>query len=121
MVNSRDCQEIERETGLALIKFFQAFREKTSIVQHFEYFDDRQNLYELQNKKKTEECKIYKKQLANLKSAYDDLQRRSESSSTVSSTAEIASLQVSLSENTAQLEQARAMTSSLKIQARKLS
>ena len=64
--------------------------------------------------KKTEECKIYKKQLVSLKSAYDDLQRRSQSSSTVENTAELAAMQVRLSENTAQLDQARVVCDSLK-------
>ncbi|CAE7450659.1 unnamed protein product, partial [Symbiodinium microadriaticum] len=64
--------------------------------------------------KKTEECKIYKKQLVSLKSAYDELQRRSVSSSSVENTAELASMQVRLSENTAQLDQAKVVCDSLK-------
>ena len=74
--------------------------------------------------KKTEECKIYKKQLAQLKTAYDTLQetvaaesdsaKRSTRSSSKASTAELADLKLNLAEVTSQLEQANFVSKTLK-------
>jgi hypothetical protein len=46
VTNSRDTQEIPRPQGEQMFELFEDFRHQTSILQHFQYYDDRQNLFE---------------------------------------------------------------------------
>jgi hypothetical protein len=46
VTNSRDTQEIPRIEGEQMILFFEEFVFQTSILQHFQYYDERQELFE---------------------------------------------------------------------------
>lgn len=46
VTNSRDNQEIPRKEGESMIELFENFPIQTSILQHFEYFDKRQIMFE---------------------------------------------------------------------------
>jgi hypothetical protein len=46
VTNSRDTQEIPRNEGEIMIKIFEEFKFQTCILQHFQYYDERQNLFE---------------------------------------------------------------------------
>ena len=46
VTNSRDTQEIPREEGEIMMNIFENYRYQTSILQHFQYYDQRQELFE---------------------------------------------------------------------------
>jgi len=46
VTNSRDTQEIPRKEGEQFLKIFEEFKLQTCIIQHFEYYDERQVLFE---------------------------------------------------------------------------
>lgn len=46
VTNSRDTQEIPRNEGEMLLKIFDEFKYQTCILQHFQYYDERQDLFE---------------------------------------------------------------------------
>ena len=46
VTNSRDTQEIPRAEGENFIKIFEDFKYHTCILQHFQYYDERQVLFE---------------------------------------------------------------------------
>ena len=46
MTNSRDTQEIPRAEGEQMMGIFEDFMYQTSILQHFQYYDERQDLFE---------------------------------------------------------------------------
>lgn len=46
VTNSRDTQEIPKNEGLQLLKIFEEFNNTTSLLQHFQYYDERQELYD---------------------------------------------------------------------------
>ena len=46
VTNSRDTQEIPRQEGEQFLKIFEEFKYQTCILQHFQYYDERQDLYE---------------------------------------------------------------------------
>ena len=46
VTNSRDTQEIPRVEGEIMLKIFEDFKLQTCILQHFQYYDERQSLFE---------------------------------------------------------------------------
>ena len=46
VTNSRDTQEIPRNEGEWMMKIFEDFKFQTCIFQHFQYYDERQGLFE---------------------------------------------------------------------------
>ena len=46
VTNSRDTQEVPLNEGIMMMKLFEEFPYQTSILQHFQYYDDRQDLFE---------------------------------------------------------------------------
>jgi hypothetical protein len=46
VTNSRDTQEIPRNEGEIMLKIFEDFKLQTCILQHFQYYDERQDLFE---------------------------------------------------------------------------
>ena len=46
MTNSRDTQEIPRPEGEQMLSIFEEYVYQTSILQHFQYYDERQDLFE---------------------------------------------------------------------------
>jgi hypothetical protein len=46
VTNSRDTQEIPREEGQMMLEIFENFKFQTNILQHFQYYDERQDLFE---------------------------------------------------------------------------
>ena len=46
VTNSRDTQEILRNEGEMMIQIFEEFKYQTCLLQHFQYYDDRQKLFE---------------------------------------------------------------------------
>lgn len=46
VTNSRDTQEIPRSEGELMLSIFEEFVFQTSILQHFQYYDERQELFE---------------------------------------------------------------------------
>ena len=46
VTNSRDTQEIPRNEGEIFLKVFEEFKYQTCILQHFQYYDERQELFE---------------------------------------------------------------------------
>lgn len=46
VTNSRDTQEILKAEGEEMFKVFEEFYPQTSILQHFQYYDERQELFE---------------------------------------------------------------------------
>lgn len=46
VTNSRDTQEIPRNEGQSFLTIFEEFPNQTSILQHFQYYDERQELFE---------------------------------------------------------------------------
>jgi len=46
VTNSRDTQDIPRKEGEHFLKIFEEFKPQTCIIQHFEYYDERQQLFE---------------------------------------------------------------------------
>jgi len=46
VTNSRDTQEIPRKEGEEMMAFFEIHRHHTSILQHFEYYDQRQEVFD---------------------------------------------------------------------------
>ena len=46
VTNSRDTQEIPRPEGEEMMRLFEAFRYQTSILQHFQFYDQRQELFD---------------------------------------------------------------------------
>ena len=47
--NSRDCQEIPNKEGLEMIDITQKYLNSNTILEHFEYYDSRQDNYEKSN------------------------------------------------------------------------
>lgn len=45
VIFSRDCSEIDYSSGVKFIREYELFPYITSILQHFEYFDERENAY----------------------------------------------------------------------------
>ena len=56
VTNSRDTQELLRNEGEIMMNMFEDFRYQTSILQHFSYYDERQNMFE-----KARSSQIYNK------------------------------------------------------------
>ena len=52
VTNSRDTQEIPKNEGVEMFKLFEDFYAQTNILQHFQYYDERQELFE--NARKSE-------------------------------------------------------------------
>ena len=46
VTNSRDTQEILRNEGEEMIRIFEEFKYQTNLLQHFQYYDERQDLFE---------------------------------------------------------------------------
>jgi hypothetical protein len=46
VTNSRDTQEIPRVEGERMISIFEEFKNQTNLLQHFQYYDERQDLFE---------------------------------------------------------------------------
>jgi len=46
VTNSRDTQEIPRIEGERIIGIFEEFKNQTNLLQHFQYYDERQDLFE---------------------------------------------------------------------------
>lgn len=45
ITNSRDTQEIQKPEALKFIQEFETFNETTTLLQHFQYFDQREHIY----------------------------------------------------------------------------
>jgi len=46
VTNSRDTQEIPRKEGEIFLKFMELFKYNSSILQHFQHYDERQKIFE---------------------------------------------------------------------------
>jgi len=46
VTNSRDTQEIPRADGERMIELFQNYKNNTNILHHFQYYDERQRLFD---------------------------------------------------------------------------
>lgn len=46
VTNSRDTQEIPRKEGEDMVEIFEEFKSQTNLLQHFQYYDERQDLFE---------------------------------------------------------------------------
>jgi len=52
VTNSRDTQEIPRPEGEILLQIFEEFKNNTSILQHFQHYDERQKMFEISKSNK---------------------------------------------------------------------
>jgi len=46
VTNSRDTQEIPRAEGELMVNIFEEFKNQTNLLQHFQYYDERQSMFD---------------------------------------------------------------------------